>query len=269
MIKKTRPLINSGNLDLTLTSNPGYLHPKHKPDRNGITRAQRIHGELRAVSEIPNAHAPCFQAIYKPGDVYLNSKKKRETRSGEEGKRDIDRREREDLADREYGTPMRGPPEHMNGVSQRSNRYTGEQDLEGLRYEDTPYPGEWMDPIVPNPVVQALTDPSLGPTSLAPSHPALIPRDPEWAMQAMSVGVADRLVTEEVIASIPGSRWSNRGVDAMFGTSLQAAYELKYRQKWATHMTRLQGTPRGPPWTQPTAPEGPLMSAWPRIAQAL
>ena len=65
MIKKTRPLINSGNLDLTLTSNPGYLHPKHKPDRNGITRAQRIHGELRAVSEIPNAHAPCFQAIYK------------------------------------------------------------------------------------------------------------------------------------------------------------------------------------------------------------
>jgi len=109
-----------------------------------------------------------------------------------------------------------------------------------LRYEDTPYPGLWMEPVQPNPTVQALLDPH---SSLVVSHPALAPRDPRWARNKAGVGRADMLTQAEFTnqEAVPrgARRWSSRGVDAMFAPSLEQGYADRYQQAWAANKSKL------------------------------
>ena len=122
-----------------------------------------------------------------------------------------------------------------------------------------------MEPIHPNPVVQQLTDPSIGPRRMIPpSHPSLADREPDWALKEQGVGLAASLALGEMkAASQRGGRWANRGVDAVFGPSVEEAYEARFRRRFSTHKSRLQGTARDQAVANTAAP---LASPWRDLA---
>lgn len=103
-------------------------------------------------------------------------------------------------------------------------------------YEHAPYPGPWMEPLEPNPAVQALLDPHRA----LLHHPALEPREVGWADKRHGVGLAEQAACAQLEAELNqitpgGKRWAHRGIDAMFAPTVEEGYNQRYMSIWAQH----------------------------------